>query len=751
MKKHLLSVLAAALIVPAVSINAGSGLTQLWKYETKDLNATWTTAAPDWSSETAIKATSCSRFGHGKDGKIYTVNMKTMSIAEITENGWKDVYKLPSLAGITLPNEAGVETPDVYGTAISMDEAGNFLIGHFFTAAPLSSTVWTIYNPTTGKAERFDLGVPADYTDGVDGHSGIGRIDCVGRVLGDLTKDAVFFIAPSFSKAPNKYSQLVRIVNISHEGDKLNVDASTSKYLYNAITSAYTQTIAQPVDATFDDFAEREYEYTGFQMFANYGGLNDFCQNTSTGDFFDWAFYQTPLKKFVNTDNCGFDTFVLNGVRYYVFNYLQTPNPANTRTMDIAIFDESGAIIETWQNPDYVCNNGYSSIVAEPLENGTANIYVYNSRDPKKAEGQIVEGEEGRVAAAMLNFDPSKVGALLGSEDNPYIISTPADLTALGSNIMGADYYVEFDADIDMKDASFTTINATAFVHVNGNNHVIKNLTITDFGGNAAMFANFTGEIKNLGLENCSANVSGAWGTSGTFVGYAFDATLENCYATGKISNFYAGGLIAGVQASKKAVIRNCYSAVEVASETGYAGGLVGALNDNTVVTIENAYASGKVTGKAIAAGIVAGVNDAFSGGTLNLKNVAAWNGAITCQNKNAPVVFEQNNLTVNTNNVLVWDGVLLNGDAVSEGKSNEELQGEITGWDGFNEKLNNGYPVLAWQNANGETSGIVGVAADVNEGKAEYFNLQGIRVNNPENGIYIVRRAGKVTKEYIR
>ncbi|MDE5595446.1 MAG: hypothetical protein K2I89_07735, partial [Muribaculaceae bacterium] len=59
--------------------------------------------------------------------------------------------------------------------------------------------------------------------------------------------------------------------------------------------------------------------------------------------------------------------------------------------------------------------------------------------------------------------------------------------------------------------------------------------------------------------------------------------------------------------------------------------------------------------------------------------------------------------------------------------------------------------PVLAWQNANGETSGIVGVAADVNEGKAEYFNLQGIRVNNPENGIYIVRRAGKVTKEYIR
>ncbi len=31
------------------------------------------------------------------------------------------------------------------------------------------------------------------------------------------------------------------------------------------------------------------------------------------------------------------------------------------------------------------------------------------------------------------------------------------------------------------------------------------------------------------------------------------------------------------------------------------------------------------------------------------------------------------------------------------------------------------------------------------------YYNLQGIRVANPESGIYIVRRGNKVTKEYIR
>ena len=33
----------------------------------------------------------------------------------------------------------------------------------------------------------------------------------------------------------------------------------------------------------------------------------------------------------------------------------------------------------------------------------------------------------------------------------------------------------------------------------------------------------------------------------------------------------------------------------------------------------------------------------------------------------------------------------------------------------------------------------------------AVYYNLQGVQVKNPENGIYIVRRGNKVTKELIR
>ena len=34
---------------------------------------------------------------------------------------------------------------------------------------------------------------------------------------------------------------------------------------------------------------------------------------------------------------------------------------------------------------------------------------------------------------------------------------------------------------------------------------------------------------------------------------------------------------------------------------------------------------------------------------------------------------------------------------------------------------------------------------------QAEYFNLQGQRVNKPAKGVMLVRRGGKVTKEFMR
>lgn len=54
-----------------------------------------------------------------------------------------------------------------------------------------------------------------------------------------------------------------------------------------------------------------------------------------------------------------------------------------------------------------------------------------------------------------------------------------------------------------------------------------------------------------------------------------------------------------------------------------------------------------------------------------------------------------------------------------------------------------------SWQDPNG--SGIEDIVADEVEGAAKYYNLQGVEVANPENGLYIVKRGNKVAKELVK
>ena len=50
-----------------------------------------------------------------------------------------------------------------------------------------------------------------------------------------------------------------------------------------------------------------------------------------------------------------------------------------------------------------------------------------------------------------------------------------------------------------------------------------------------------------------------------------------------------------------------------------------------------------------------------------------------------------------------------------------------------------------------GESTGVESVSEDDVNAPVEYFNLQGVRVENPQNGLYIVRQGNKVSKQIIR
>ncbi|MDE6270382.1 MAG: chitobiase/beta-hexosaminidase C-terminal domain-containing protein [Muribaculaceae bacterium] len=50
-----------------------------------------------------------------------------------------------------------------------------------------------------------------------------------------------------------------------------------------------------------------------------------------------------------------------------------------------------------------------------------------------------------------------------------------------------------------------------------------------------------------------------------------------------------------------------------------------------------------------------------------------------------------------------------------------------------------------------GNTTGIENVEVEATDAAPVYYNLQGVRVANPENGLYIVRRGNKATKEIVK
>ena len=52
---------------------------------------------------------------------------------------------------------------------------------------------------------------------------------------------------------------------------------------------------------------------------------------------------------------------------------------------------------------------------------------------------------------------------------------------------------------------------------------------------------------------------------------------------------------------------------------------------------------------------------------------------------------------------------------------------------------------------ASAGTTGINDINVDNANAPVEYFNLQGIRVENPANGLYIRRQGNKVEKIYVK
>lgn len=391
-------------------------LSEQWSFFSEEHNDNWDGSAPDWSSTDAIKSQSCTRFATGFNGDLYTVDMKTMSIARFDQNGaLTPLYKLPALSGREIDG-----TSDYYGCAISSDDHGNFLIGHYFTKA-MSNYVWTVYDPKSGKAKHFNLPSSTSSL----------RIDNVGRVVGDLTRNAYVFVSPQGTG--NIETQKVNIIHFEGNGDvdQLSATNDYSVAIYMG-SNGNTNGICQPFYGSVSAMSGIPLKDTFFNYSIAGNGnskdvvlFNGSSQNYASG----WGNFSG-----LN----GFDTFTLGGKRYFVVAYASPEEYSNKNKCghNILVMDEDGNQVAYWCNPDYTSNAGYNSIVARKLDENSVNIYVYN------CTGKVNGKDTGAVAGALLLFSDKPFDGTIRDDVTSGIgfeptVDTDADARPVYYNLQG--------------------------------------------------------------------------------------------------------------------------------------------------------------------------------------------------------------------------------------------------------------------------------------------------------------------------
>lgn len=205
-----------------------------------------------------------------------------------------------------------------------------------------------------------------------------------------------------------------------------------------------------------------------------------------------------------------------------------------------------------------------------------------------------------------------------GTQDDPWLISTAADLKALADYVNNGDatdcdadadvcggvgnfhgYYFKQTADIDLQGVEWDPIgysDESGFYfsgHYDGGNHVIRNAVssgITDNGYTlAGIFGSvYFGSISNLHIENVefSAEGNNKQAFAGGLAGIVLDSEITNCSVSGsKLSSSRApsnsnraGGLV-GLSSVGK--FTKCASVNNQIQSSEYCGGFIGELDDS--------------------------------------------------------------------------------------------------------------------------------------------------------------------------
>ena len=303
-----------------------------------------------------------------------------------------------------------------------------------------------------------------------------------------------------------------------------------------------------------------------------------------------------------------------------------------------------------------------------------------------------------------------------GTEDDPYLLATAADLKAfrdMANAEASSKLCATLTADIDLGGEAWTPFEpSSGYVSeayagtFDGANHTIKGLSVNSTSSKGVgLFGTVCGAtIKNLMVEgNVSASNSAF---AGGIVGKTqTSATIDSCSFAGTVTstkkNSAAGtaGIVGRVNAGT-VTITNCANTAAINGTGAIAAGILGN-GGNNKVTIENCYNTGAISGQYYASGIcgsstvkaqTSSIRNCYNSGTITATNGGSYYAGITANFKGT-----------------ISNSYYANPAADALTGTTPATAIAITSPDGLADKLgsafkedtagaNNGYPILVWQ-----------------------------------------------------
>ncbi len=327
----------------------------------------------------------------------------------------------------------------------------------------------------------------------------------------------------------------------------------------------------------------------------------------------------------------------------------------------------------------------------------------------------VVEDGAGNTSAiADIDFTTSAAAATAYAGQmvpGDYEITSADQLDMLAAIVNGPGYNYEGSTftllnDIDMNGRSWTPIGdmSNSFAGVfDGSGNTISNLSCSGtycvglFGHIAGTSTTSPAEIKNLELKNVS--MAGSMAIGG-ICGYATDTQncfFSNCTVSGTVSGDNAVGGIVGyldtVASSShgKSNINNCYVNADITGTNGYVGGLCGRSFNN--ISISNCYATGTINAGVKTGGGLLG-DHGSADGTVIENSFALQSSIIGDATYLGRITGSETSTAMTISNCYAWDGMTVNGSAVSSADATSTDGADLTSTAALNGST---YSALGW------------------------------------------------------